>query len=817
MPNQTDFSPEFIRQHLEQAWLAWQNQDAPQAENLLRQILAPLPEQPDALHLMGVILFGQGRPQEAEPFLAQACLLCPDYDDFFFNWGNACLALQDWPKALQAFARAYSLNPQLAEARFKQGQMLEKLGREGEAEIIWRELLDGGDLPAVQHALARNLVRQGRFQAAETLYQSLTQIPDTPATLASLIRNEQGLLYLSRQAPLKAVAAFDAALQLTPQAGHLYAHKALALFHAKNFEQALEASQQALQYQPHSAETWVNQTQILLELNRGKEALIAFQTALKYAPHFVQLLNSMIADELSASRDENALCLLELAEELEKNPAQKALFNFTGGQAAQRSNLSEQAQKRYKRARQQAPHNFVYQLAEVCQVPVIYRSEAEITEVRSRLCANLDRLEEQVREKPQSFSLPQPLSQIPLLFHLAYQGQNDKAIHSQVAGLWQDLMQANKLLLPPRKHRAKRAGPIKIGFASSYLFAHSVSYCYQGLIEACGKDPEFETCCFYLGQHEDKMTRYLREQVQTFLVLGKLTPLEMAQTIAQQELDILVYLDIGMEHLTYLLGLQRLAPVQYVLAGHPVTTGLPEIDWFVSTQTSEPPEGQTHYSEKLLLLNHAPSSDYRLPEFPAHRQSRSELGLPENKHIYLCPMTLYKVHPAFDPAIAQILDQDPLAEIYFFKYQDQPLHLFLGDRLKQILSPSAHKRVHFLPWAEREQFLQILSLADVLLDPFHFSAGNTAYLSLKAATPLLSWPSQLKRGRIASAFYKRMDMLECIAQTPQEYVEKALLLATNKDYAAEIKAKLAQKQDKVVGHTQGIKELMAHFFSQARA
>jgi predicted O-linked N-acetylglucosamine transferase (SPINDLY family) len=53
--------------------------------------------------------------------------------------------------------------------------------------------------------------------------------------------------------------------------------------------------------------------------------------------------------------------------------------------------------------------------------------------------------------------------------------------------------------------------------------------------------------------------------------------------IAREEMDLLFYTDIGMDPETYFLSFARLAPVQCVTWGHPDTTGVPNVDYFLSS------------------------------------------------------------------------------------------------------------------------------------------------------------------------------------------------------------------------------------------
>ena len=80
------------------------------------------------------------------------------------------------------------------------------------------------------------------------------------------------------------------------------------------------------------------------------------------------------------------------------------------------------------------------------------------------------------------------------------------------------------------------------------------------------------------------------------------------KTISELELDLLLYPDIGMSSDTYLLGLARLAPVQAVMAGHPCSTGLNEIDYFISSQLMETESAQINYTEQLINFQKMPTS-----------------------------------------------------------------------------------------------------------------------------------------------------------------------------------------------------------------
>jgi predicted O-linked N-acetylglucosamine transferase (SPINDLY family) len=118
------------------------------------------------------------------------------------------------------------------------------------------------------------------------------------------------------------------------------------------------------------------------------------------------------------------------------------------------------------------------------------------------------------------------------------------------------------------------------------------------------------------------------------------------------ELDVLFYPEVGMDPLTYTLAFSRLAPVQCATWGHPVTTGLPAIDYFLSSVDLETEEADGHYTEKLVRLPRL-GVCYERPPMPAPAE-RTSLGLPERGHLYACPQSPFKFHPDFDAILGGI-------------------------------------------------------------------------------------------------------------------------------------------------------------------
>ena len=127
---------------------------------------------------------------------------------------------------------------------------------------------------------------------------------------------------------------------------------------------------------------------------------------------------------------------------------------------------------------------------------------------------------------------------------------------------------------------------------------------------------------------------------------------------------------------TYFLAHARLAPIQITSHGHPDTSGIDTIDYFVSSSHMETKGSNAFYSERLICLNSA-YMHLIPPEKPKIKLDRLALGLPEKKNIYCCPQTLFKIHPKFDLALSKIVEKDSNAQIVMIetKYKDHMIKI----------------------------------------------------------------------------------------------------------------------------------------------
>jgi predicted O-linked N-acetylglucosamine transferase (SPINDLY family) len=281
------------------------------------------------------------------------------------------------------------------------------------------------------------------------------------------------------------------------------------------------------------------------------------------------------------------------------------------------------------------------------------------------------------------------------------------------------------------------------------------------------------------------------------------------QQIAEYRQDILFYLDIGMDSLTYFLAFSRLAPVQCVTWGHPDTTGIPNMDYFVSSGYAEPAEAQNHYSEHLVLLNRF-LMHYERPKLGPKVRHRRNFDIPEECNLYVCTQGPFKLHPDFDAVLGEILRRDSRALIVLFHGPKQHWTEILRERFLSVF-PDQIDRVQFLDRMPFEDFLSFLTLTDVVLDTPHFSGGHTSLITFACDAPIVTWPGSFMRGRLTLAMYKQMGVMDCVAQDPKSYVDIALRLANDKDWREEVVGKIQAHAHVLYEDIQAVHELERFF------
>ncbi|MGQ0676325.1 MAG: O-linked N-acetylglucosamine transferase family protein, partial [Rhodospirillales bacterium] len=377
-------------------------------------------------------------------------------------------------------------------------------------------------------------------------------------------------------------------------------------------------------------------------------------------------------------------------------------------------------------------------------------------------------------------------------FLLAYQQQDDRAPATDFAAIAARLLKPGiEPALRPIGRRARR-GRIRLGLASELLMNHNgVNWAYPWLAGLPARD--YELFFYSLDGRADWLTeKFAALGVHRRLPFRPDSYVKALCTIRADDLDVLIFPDVGMTASSRIAALARLAPIQCVGWGHPVTTGSPAIDYYLSSDAMEPPGAEAHYSETLVRL---PGVSVFTGELgpPAAAKARGRYGLPEGKLLFGSVQNLFKYLPRHDDLYARIAAVVPRSLVVFVVGGSAYVNEVFAGRMRRAFERrglSFDERARILPRLPHAAFADLFYALDVNLDTPGWNGANTTVLALSRGCPTVTAPGEFMRGRHGLALLRLVGAEELIAPTPDGYVAMAARLAADPGFRAAMSARV---------------------------
>jgi len=569
------------------------------------------------------------------------------------------------------------------------------------------------------------------------------------------------------------------------------------------FEQAVAQNQNHANYHLSLATT-------LAGLGQSPEAATHYTWALQLDPTLTEAYNNLGNLLLHENRHSEAIPLYRKALELDPK---LTLAYYNLGNALQHMGDYENALFYYQKGLDGLPESSIANMIKVQSAlsqPAIPNSQAQINHARTRTILLLKEL---LGAKAQ-FAAAQAFNSANFFF--AYQGMNNRDLQRVLAKFWLITCPELRPRELPWEIYPRRGERIQLGICSSLLHQHTIGKLYQGLID------HFDRRCFEVwllrpsDSKSDAMSAQLQAAADHVVHLSSIHE-QARQQIAELALDILFYPDIGMMPFSYYLSFHRLAPVQCTSWGHPDTTGVPTMDYFLSSELIEEKYADQHYTEQLIRLRHLPTYYYH-PAVDDLIPDRASIGLPESNQVklYVCPQSLFKFHPEADHALGDLLRRDPNGVLVLI----HGIHRTWSDLLRQRFAncfPDVVDRVAFVNRLSEKQFLMFLKCANVLLDPPHFGGGNTSYEAFAMEIPIVTWPGPFMRGRVTAGIYQSMGFTELIADNAEHYLQLAYRIANDLEYRQYCQERIRQCSSVLYENIEVVREMEDFFIAALTA
>ena len=684
---------------------------------------------------LGIIYYETERYQQAVGFLLKSLDIDSSKAQAYYILGLCLEKINQNPQAISAYKEAIALEPHLIEAYNNLGNLLTQAGEVEQAQAVYLQAIAANPSHFGSYLNLGNLLMEQNL---------LTQAIEAYQTALSLNPNDTDILN-------------NLQIALTAQANpaEFLLNLGNKFYESGKYEEAIEQYRRLVELHAGEPELYFNLSECFRHLNRVEEAINTLQEGILIHPTAGKLHFYLIKILQENARIKEAISSAEMASRL-------------------------------------LPNEYVFKIFNNLILPTVYNTPEEISFYRQRFIQGLQNLIQQT-------SLETPEDQKNALagissvtnFHLAYQAHNDVELQRQYGNLIHQIMAANyprwvePLSMPPLKDNQK----IRVGYVSGFLHSWSGTFLSTGYLRHCDKE-NFEVYCYYTGNEPDAITKIFQKYSDVFHHIPHNLEAVCEQIIADK-IHILVFPEIGMDAPTMPLAGLRLAPVQCVVWGHPVTTGLPTIDYFLSSDLMEPDNGQEHYSETLIRLPNIGVS-YPKSDISELTKARVNFQLRDNAVVYLSSQAPYKYLPQHDYIFAEIARRVPQAQFMFLRAGIPQQRL---QRAFAAVGLNSEDYCIFSPVLPRNEYFMLLSVSDIYLDTLDWSGGNTTLDALACNLPVVTCPGEFMRGRHSYGILRMLGVTETIAQTEAEYIDIAVKLGLDPVWRRDVTERIKARHD----------------------
>jgi predicted O-linked N-acetylglucosamine transferase (SPINDLY family) len=703
-----------------------------EAARIYRQILATVPDQADALHLLGVLSSQTGHLTAAIELIGRAISINPAVSEYHSNLGESYRRAGECDRAIASFRRAIELNPNLADAHNSLGVALREKGQPDDAIAAYNHAIRLRPEFAEAHNNLGNVLSDKECpDAAIAAFNRALQIkPDYAEALSNLgsVLGQQGRID-------EAIAACRSAIQLRPNLADAHNNLGITLMELGRLDEAIDAYNRTIQLTPGHAEAHMNLGTALYHQGRLAEAVHAYNRAIELRPDHTKAHNNLGNALIALGRPDEAIIAIKRAIELK--PMFAEAHNTLGNALKEKALLGE---------------------ALAC-----FRRAVELKPTFHWAACNLI---------------------YNLHFHPDYDAPAILAEHRR----W-DAQFAAPLAhsIPPHCNDPAPDRRLRIGYVSPDFRVHPVGRFILPLFES-HDHANFEIFCYASLMLSDAITSRCRARADVWREVYGFSDEQVAHAIRQDRIDILVDLTMHMANTRILIFARKPAPVQVTYLAYCGTTGLSTMDYRLTDPYLDPPRNEVQpYSEESIHLPETYWCYQPLIETP----SVNALPALESGQItFGCLNNFCKVSEPTLEAWSQLLRALPGARLLL--HAPSGSH---RERVRSVLSQNgiAPDRLMFVGLLPVEEYFRIHGQIDVALDPFPYGGGTTTCDALWMGVPVVSLAGRTAVGRGGLSILSNLGLSELVARDVPQYVHIARDLARDRPRLIALRAGLRDR------------------------
>ncbi len=784
--NQTNPAP--IANQLDLGIKHHQSGQLSEAETCFQQVLKWQPDNSDAWHLLGVIAAQQQQYSKAIERIERAIALKPTEATFYDNLGNVYIEQEQFHLACESYKTVLQFQPNNTNTRKK-------------LTIACEELLDLG----IEHHQARRLAE------AETCYQQVLQYQPNRADAWHL----WGAIAYDRKEYETAIERINRAIELNSTAPSFYTHLGNIFQEQGKLEEAIQAHQKALLINPNLTEVHNNIGNALVDQGKLAEAIASYQRAIEINPDFAEAHGNLGNALINQGKVAEAIASYQRALQLKPDYAD-AYYNL-GNIFKDQGNLPE-AIASYQHAVQLNPNlakaynnlgNAWQGQGKLQEAIACYQRVLQLNPNLAKAHNNLGNAWQDQGKSQEAIASYQravdlnpnyAMAQDNLVFTLHYSSEYQPsqiyAEHQKwgdrIALLIKERIQPQNNDSPEETQRDRNPERrLRIGYVSGDFKSHSVSHFFEPLL-AAHNQRDFEIICYANNKKADAKTEQLRQLADGWREIHSLTDEQAAEVICQDRIDIMVDLSGHTAGNRLLVFARKPAPIQVSYLGYPSTTGLNTIDYRLTDAWADPPGKTEHlHTEELVRLPHGflcyqpPQECPSVSLLPALEKGQITFGSFNN---------LAKVNPQLVSYWAQILKAVPNSRLLL---KSKPLvepdtcHYLQGLFQQQGIGA---ERLELTGWiSPQREHLSLYNQMDIALDTFPYHGTTTTCEAMWMGVPVITLAGQAHVSRVGVSLLSSVGLAELIAESPEEYIQKAIALANNLERLQQLRATLRDR------------------------
>jgi predicted O-linked N-acetylglucosamine transferase (SPINDLY family) len=679
------------------------------AAEIYREILVASPGHPEALHYLGLIAHQTGQLEEAVQLLVQS--IQADANNAV-ALGDLAGVLKDqgrFPQALQFYEAALALSPRDSGLHSNIGVVYGALNRQDEAVACYeRAIALDPKLCAAWCNLGNIFKTERKFgKALECYKKALALNPRAPQVLANMgaVFNETGKF-------AEAARYCESALKIDPNSEVAHTNLGAALENVGRFPEAIESYRRALKINPASYIARNNLGNSLLRERKRTEAVACLRKAVELKPDDSRAYNSlgMALKELGSNTE--ALTCLQKAVELDPNDPEA------------HRNLG-----------------CVYYLAgRVADAVASYRKALEI--------------------RPDFVS-----AHSDMLFALNYIPHTPEELFAEHVRFGRQFCEPFHKLAQPHRNNPDANRPLRVGYVSGDLRNHPVANFVEPVFANYSRE-RFQVFCYANQGINDAVTERLRVMVDHWRQVDALSDDELAQAIRDDGIDILVDLSGHTAANRLLVFARKPAPVQVTMFACMQTTGVPGIDYRITSEILDPTGTTEHLNTEELVRLPAGAAPFRAP---VDCPEVNELPALKNGYVTFASFNNpSKVTPEVIATWAAVLRAAPTARMLIVGRD--------GDLLGGAIA--AHgidlERLEFLKLVPLLEFLALHHRVDFALDTFPYNGGVTSFVSAWMGIPFVTISGNDPVSRVGQSVLTMAGLPQLVAKDTTDYVRKAV-------------------------------------------